>query len=33
VDSEPSAEALAILRAEPALETVKSIKLPALANA
>ena len=32
VDSEPSAEALAILRSEPALETVKSIKLPALAN-
>jgi D-3-phosphoglycerate dehydrogenase len=32
VDSEPSAAALATLRAEPALETVKSIKLPALAN-
>ena len=32
VDSEPSAAALATLRAEPALEMVKSIKLPALAK-
>ena len=31
VDSEPSPEALAALRAEPALETVKALKLPPVA--